>query len=87
MFADPGYDATTARMLAQEAGISVGGVFANFASMEDILAEIVMEGYDHLAHLLVERRAGETGAPADRLKESFRIAFEAYAPRHAMLMH
>jgi AcrR family transcriptional regulator len=33
LFADPGYDKTTIRMIAEHAGVATGSVFTTFASL------------------------------------------------------
>lgn len=87
LFADPGYDQTTIRMIAQRAGVAVGSVFTTFASKEEVLCAIVIEKYDALAEAL--RHAVETtsGSARERLKAAFAAAYAFEIDRHAMLMH
>jgi AcrR family transcriptional regulator len=87
LFADPGYDKTTARQLAEAAEVGVGSIFTTFDSMEEILAEIVIERYDALAEAVGAALADARGGVRERLKLAFATAYRFEAPRHAMLMH
>lgn len=54
LFAEFGYAATTVRMIADRAGLSVGGVFTTFEDKADILHHVRM---DQSGRLLAELRA------------------------------
>lgn len=42
-FRDRGYDATTMRLIAQEAGVSVGNAYYHFATKNDLVQELYLE--------------------------------------------
>ena len=71
LFASPGYEQTTVRMIAKEASVAPGSVYTTYRSKEDVLLEIVQERYDEMArHLAV--RLGPLSCPArEKLKRAF----------------
>jgi len=68
LFADPGYEATTIRMIAAEAGVAAGSVFTTFESKEDVLFAITGEMFDDIAGRVAERLAGADGSARDKVK-------------------
>lgn len=55
LFARSGYDGTTTRDLAQEAGVAEGTLFRHFANKKSILVEVATQGWvDLLTDLLTE---------------------------------
>lgn len=87
LFADPGYEATTIRMIANAAGVAVGSVFTTFDGKEDVLAEIVFERYAGLAQALASALAETQGPVKQGMKAAFAAAYAYDVDRHAMLMH
>ncbi len=87
LFADPGYEQTTIRMIAKAANVAVGSVFTTFAGREAVLAAIVTEKYDELAETLRQVVAQTPGSARDRLKAAFAAAYAFEIQRHAMLLH
>src|SRR5262245_446174 len=61
LFAGHGFDATTTRDIAREAGIATGTLFNYFATKEDILACQAGDALDR-ARDEIERRSGEAGS-------------------------
>lgn len=81
LFDAVGYDATTVREIARQAGVAVGSVFTTFSSKGDILSQVMqdrLEGLYAEFDRVVPRLRGST---ADRLRSIFAIhyAFEAQA--------
>lgn len=68
LFADPGYEATTIRMIAAEAGVAAGSVFTTFASKEDVLFAITGEMFDEVAVRVAARLLGAEGCARDKVK-------------------
>jgi AcrR family transcriptional regulator len=61
LFREQGYAATGIDDIGAAAGISGPGVYRHFASKQDILAEAIREGTDHIltdARVILEQRAG-----------------------------
>lgn len=57
MFRYDGFDSTSLRRIAKEAGITAGSVYNHFASKEEILDEVLRLGIDNVAHAVRERVA------------------------------
>lgn len=68
LFADPGYEATTIRMIAAEAGVATGSVFTTFTSKEDVLFAIVGELVDEIEGRVTARMASARGTARERMK-------------------
>lgn len=85
LFAAHGFDATTVRMIATEAGCAVGGVFTTFESKEEILFEIAAERYDALAQAILAEADGP-GPVRDKMKRGFAAAFAFEFERIDLLM-
>jgi TetR/AcrR family transcriptional regulator, cholesterol catabolism regulator len=85
LFAIHGYEATTVRMIASEAGCAVGGVFTTFESKEEILFEIAAERYDALAQAIMAEANGP-GTVRDKMKRGFTAAFDFEFERIGLLM-
>lgn len=68
LFADPGYDETTIRMIAAEAGVAPGSVFTTFESKEDVLFAITGELFEEIAADLAAKLSTAQGSVRTRLK-------------------
>jgi AcrR family transcriptional regulator len=80
-FRDRGYDATTIRLIAQEAGISVGTTNYHFASKNDLVQELYLDV--QLAHRdAVAPLLATTDDLVDRLGLVFRTGLEELEPYH-----
>lgn len=86
LFASPGYEETTIRMIASEASVAPGSVFTTFESKEDVLLAIATEKYDELADHLSGCLSGAEGPARDRLKLAFGAAYSFEQARLALLM-
>lgn len=86
LFAEPGYDATTIRMIAVEAGVATGSVFTTFESKEDVLFAITGEIFDEIAARLEERFRTAEGAARNRIKLFYAEAFAAMHERMPLMM-
>lgn len=82
LFASPGYEETTIRMIASEASVAPGSVFTTFESKEDVLLAIAAEKYEELADHLAERLLHAQGTARERVKTAFAAA---YTFEHARL--
>lgn len=67
LFAEFGYEATTVRMIADRAQLSVGGVFTTFEDKADILHSVRMEQSDALLEELRALAPTLTGPTAERV--------------------
>lgn len=81
LFDEVGYEATTVRAIAKQAGVAVGSVFTTFTSKGEILSQVMQERLEALYaefDRVVPRLRGST---ADRLRSIFAIhyAYEAQA--------
>jgi len=86
LFADPGYDATTIRMIAMEAGVATGSVFTTFASKQDVLFAITGEVFEEISDRLTQRLRQTHGSTRERLKLFYAEAFAAMHERMALIM-
>ena len=86
LFADPGYDATTIRMIAVEAGVATGSVFTTFESKEDVLFAITGEIFDDIGRRLAERFRTAEGTARHRIKLFYAEAFAAMHERMPLMM-
>lgn len=68
LFTDPGYEATTIRMIAAEAGVAPGSVFTTFESKEAVLIAITSEFMDEVAGRVAARIANTQGTARERTK-------------------
>lgn len=86
LFESTGYEATTVRMIAKAAGVSVGSVFTTFASKRDVLAQILHEKFEAL-HLELNQLAPQLrGSTADRLRSIFAIHYAYAAQRPGLFL-
>jgi AcrR family transcriptional regulator len=82
MFRENGYDQTTMRAIAREAGVSVGNAYYYFAS-KDHLIEAFYEDMqvEHAAHARAPLAASKDFG--ERLRGTFGAGIDALAPYHA----
>jgi len=78
LFAARGFDGTSVRKIADEAGLSVAGMFHYFPSKEDILFEIMSSFLDEGLKRLKEICSGTKGT-VEKLEEVCRFFTEYFA--------
>jgi len=78
LFAAKGFDGTSVRKIAEEAGLSVAGMFHYFSSKEEILNEIMIgfmdEGFKRLTEICTSSKD-----PVEKLEEVCRFYVKHYA--------
>ena len=84
LFERLGYEGTTVRAIATEAGVSVGSVFTTFASKSDILSQVMADRLEALYAELDRVTPHLHGSTADRLRTIFSIHF-AFETRRTKL--
>lgn len=82
LFRSRGYEATTMRAIAQQAGVSTGSAYYYFASKEELIQEFYLRS--HAEHLASSRAilGSETDFTA-RLAGTLRVLIDVLAPYHA----
>lgn len=75
LFETLGYEETTVRAIAREAGVAVGSVFTTFASKSEILSQVMADRLDDLYAELDRVVPCLRGSTADRLRSIFAIHF------------
>ncbi len=86
LFDRQGYQGTTIREIARQAGISVGSVFTTFASKGEILSQIMEDRLDGLYGELDQVVPNLRGSTADRLRSIFAIHFSFEARRTRLFL-
>ncbi|HCT78478.1 MAG TPA: TetR family transcriptional regulator [Micromonosporaceae bacterium] len=81
LFGEHGYEKTTMRAIAGEAGVSVGNAYYYFDSKEALVQEFYLQiQRDHLAE--VERVLTAGGSFAEQLTGILRAGLKVWAPHH-----
>jgi AcrR family transcriptional regulator len=84
LFAEKGYQATTVRNIADEAGILSGSLYHHFDSKESIVDEILASFFDELT--AANQAALEKGGdPRTVISELVRICFSTLVPHRAAI--
>lgn len=87
VFSQHGYNGATMRMIAKEAGISVGGVYLYFKNKEELSLFLIKEKTHELEERLFPVLKNVT-SPADSLREFIKRAIEfAKENRELIIMH
>lgn len=81
MFRDIGFEKTTMRAIAAEAGVSVGNAYYYFASKDDLVHELYIQVQAEHAARASEALDGTAGF-ADRLKATLHAGLDVMAPYH-----
>lgn len=83
LFEAKGYQETTIREIARQAGVSVGSVFTNFSCKGDVLSQVMADRLDALYAELDRVMPHLRGSTADRICTLFSIhyAFESARTR------
>lgn len=83
VFSELGYRGACMRLIARQAGISVGGVYLYFKNKEDLCLTMMKERMDDLSGEL--ERAIDMGKPEDAIASYIRVQLN-YAKRHKELI-
>ena len=81
MFREIGFEKTTMRAIAAEAGVSVGNAYYYFASKDDLVHELYIQVQAEHAARASEALDG-TASLADRLKATLHAGLDVMAPYH-----
>ena len=84
LFDTQGYQGTTIREIARQAGVSVGSVFTTFASKGEILSQVMQDRLDGLYAELDRVMPHLRGGTLERLRTMFAIHF-AFEVKHTRL--
>ena len=88
LFGRLGYEGTTIREIARQAGVSVGSVFTTFASKGEILSQVMQDRLEGLYAELDRVVPHLRGPTPDRLRTMFAIHFAFEEPHvHLFLAH
>ncbi len=82
MFREVGFEKTTMRAIAAEAGVSVGNAYYYFGSKDDLVHELYLQVQAEHAARANKALNGATGF-ADRLKATLHAGLDVMAPYHA----
>lgn len=74
-FTERGYEASTIRDIAKNAGLSTGAVFANFTDKADLFEAVLLEDHDAVVQRMVAA-AGVEAPVADKLLAVFSAGYE-----------
>lgn len=75
LFETMGYEETTVRSIAREAGVAVGSVFTTFASKSEILSQVMSDRLEGLYAELDRLAPHLRGSTVDRLRTIFAFHF------------
>ena len=81
LFAHHGYAGTTVRMIAREAGVSSGLLYAYFAGKDGLLRAIFEESMDDVRRSFADAEAG--GSPAERIERLVRASLRIVRSRES----
>lgn len=80
LFRERGYDATTMRLVAQEAGVAVGNAYHHAASKDELVQELYLEvNREHVARTRARLDGGDLG---ERLRLTWHTSLDVFAPYH-----
>lgn len=81
LFREQGFEATTMRLVAQEAGVAVGNAYHHFASKDALVQELYLEAVrDHVARS--QAVLAEGGDLVARVRGVWHASLDAFAPYH-----
>jgi AcrR family transcriptional regulator len=86
LFDIQGFEGTTIREIARQAGVSVGSVFTTFATKSEILSQVMQDRLDRLYAELDRVLPHLRGSTSDRLRSMFAIHFAFEAPRTRLFL-
>lgn len=75
LFEEIGYEATTIRMVAQRAEVSVGSVFTSFSGKAELLSQVMQDRLDALYAELEQMARHLRGSTADRLRSVMAVHY------------
>ncbi|MFI0485904.1 TetR/AcrR family transcriptional regulator [Actinomadura sp. 9N215] len=84
LFAEKGFQATTVRNIADEAGIQSGSLYHHFDSKESIADEILSSFFDEIMSAY-QAVLDESGNPRDTVAGLVRVAFGSLEPHRAAI--
>lgn len=80
-FRERGYDATTMRLIADEAGVSVGNAYYHFATKNDLIQELYVEVQEQHRAAALPALASATDL-VDRIAVVYRTGLDQLTPYH-----
>ncbi len=87
LYLEDGFDGFSMRKLARQVGVTAPALYRHFEGKEDLLLEIVMEGYRTQVQYLYEALGGET--PAERFRRAGKayVRFALEHPRYYEILY
>lgn len=82
LFREEGYERTTMRRVAAEAGVSAGNAYYYFPSKDDLVHELYLQVQADHARLAAERDGA--GGLEDRLRDAWEASLDAFEPYHLL---
>ncbi|MFH1135332.1 MAG: TetR/AcrR family transcriptional regulator [Pseudomonadota bacterium] len=82
LFSEIGFEATTTHLIAQGAGVSVGGLYAHFPNKEEIFLRLIADQAEHVHDVTrscLARTAEEKMSPADAIDHIFSASYAVYS--------
>lgn len=86
LFETAGYEQTTIRMIAEQAGVAIGSVFTTFSGKADVLNHILLERFEALFDELDRLAPHLRGTTRERISALLGIAYGVECQRMGLML-